>query len=82
MNINEAKQSLCGEDLLVIDKNYTKQNIKDNFNDIAYKLLEQIVEVHTDKLVKNIKAKEYNQKMHSLISEAEVFLLAPELNLN
>lgn len=82
MNINEAKQSLCGEDLLVIDKSYTKQDIKDNFNDIAYKLLEQIVEVHTDKLVKIISAKEHNQKMHSLISEAEVFLLAPELKLN
>lgn len=82
MNINEAKQSLCGEDLLVIDKSYTKQDIKDNFNDIAYKLLEQIVEVHTDRLVKNISAKEHNQKMRSLIAEAEVFLLAPELKLN
>ena len=76
MKINEMKQSLCGEDLLVIDKDYTKEDINDNSLDIAYGLLEQMIEIHADRVNGDVRAKEYNQKMHSLISEAEIFLLA------
>jgi len=76
MSINNIKQNLCGDDLLVIDKNYNQEDINDNSIDIVYGLLEQIVKIHGDRENREISAKSYNEKMHSLITEAEIFLLA------
>lgn len=76
MSINNIKQDLCGDDLLVIDKNYKQEDINDNSIDIVYGLLEQIVKTHGDRENREISARAYNDKMHSLITEAEIFLLA------
>ena len=76
MSINNIKQNLCGEDLLVIDKSYNKEDINDNSIDIVYGLLEEIVKIHGDRENREISARAYNEKMHSLITEAEIFLLA------
>ena len=76
MSINNIKQNLCGDDLLVIDKNYNQEDINDNSIDIVYGLLEKIVKTHGDRENREISAKAYNEKMHSLITEAEIFLLA------
>jgi hypothetical protein len=78
MTINEIKRNLCGEDLLVIDKDSTAEDIKDDSIGIVYDLLQEIVDTYNKRQDKEISEKKYIDRIHSLMTEAEIFLITSD----